>query len=144
MTIKNFRHTGIVTTNLEESLNFYIKLLGLKKLKTVNENKKLMQKVLSLKECNLTTVKIGLKNKILIELLFFRNLNQKKKRIRINDPGLTHISFTITKLEQIYKKLKASKISFLSEPSLSHDKKVKLVFCKSPENIFIELVEVLK
>lgn len=144
MTIKNFRHTGIVTTNLEESLNFYIKLLGFKKLKTLNENEKLMQKILSLKKCKLKTVKIGLKNEILIELLFFKNLNQKKKKIKIYNPGLTHISLTVTKLGQIYEKLKASKISFLSEPSLSHDKKVKLVFCKSPENIFIELVEVLK
>ena len=144
MTIKNFRHTGIVTTNLEESLNFYIKLLGFKKLKTLNENEKLMQKILSLKKCKLKTVKIGLKNEILIELLFFKNLNQKKKKIKIYNPGLTHISLTVTKLGQIYVKLNASKISFLSEPSLSHDKKVKLVFCKSPENIFIELVEVLK
>ena len=68
MNIKNFRHTGIVTTNLEESLNFYIKLLGFKKLKTANEDEKLMKKILSLKNCKLKTIKIGLKNKILIEL----------------------------------------------------------------------------
>ena len=52
MNIKNFRHTGIVTTNLEESLNFYIKLLGFKKLKTANEDEKLMKKILSLKIVN--------------------------------------------------------------------------------------------
>tara|TARA_Y100000591_G_C21815285_1_gene690351 strand:- start:465 stop:896 length:432 start_codon:yes stop_codon:yes gene_type:complete len=143
MNIKNYRHTGIVTTNLEESLNFYINLLGFKKLKTANEDEKLMKKILSLKKCKLKTVKIGLKNKILIELLYFKNLNKKKRSIKIFDPGLTHISLTVKNLEQIYKRLKTSKISFLSEPSLSHDKKVKLVFCKSPENIFIELVEVL-
>ena len=113
MTIKNFRHTGIVTTNLEESLNFYIKLLGFKKIKTINENEELMQKILSLKKCKLKTVKIGLKNKILVELLYFKNLNQKKKRIKIYNPGLTHISLTVSKLEQIYKRLKTSKISFL-------------------------------
>ena len=136
MNIKNFRHTGIVTTNLEESLNFYIKLLGFKKLKTANEDEKLIKKILSLKNCKLKTIKIGLKNKILIELLYFKNLNQKKIKIKIFDPGLTHISLTVKNLKQIYKRLKTSKISFLSEPSLSHDKKVRLVFCKSPENIY--------
>ena len=34
------------------------------------------------------------KNKILIELLYFKNLNQKKKD-KIFDPGLTHISLTV-------------------------------------------------
>ena len=79
MNIKNFRHTGIVTTNLEESLNFYIKLLGFKKLKTANENEKLMKKILSLKNCEIKNHKNWIKNKILIELLYFKNLNQKKK-----------------------------------------------------------------
>lgn len=143
MYIKSFRHTGIVTTNLKESLNFYIKILGLKKLKTCIENEKLMQKILSLKKCKLKTVKIGIKNQIYLELLYFKNFNQKKRELKIFYPGLTHISLTVINLKQIYDRLKKSKIKFLSKPSLSHDKKVKLVFCKSPENIFIELVEVL-
>jgi hypothetical protein len=143
MSIRNFRHTGIVTTNLRESLYFYTKVLGLKKIKILNENEKLMKKILNLKKCKLKTIKIGLKNKILIELLHFQNLKQKKRKIKIFFPGLTHISLTVKNLNEIYKKLKNLKVKFLSEPHLSNDKKVRLVFCKSPENIFIELVEVL-
>ena len=143
MIIKNFRHAGIVTTNLRESLYFYIEVLGLEKIKTLNENEKLMKKILNLKKCKLKTIKLGLKNKILIELLYFQNLKQKKRKIKIFSPGLTHISLTVKSLNKIYKRLKNLKIKFLSEPHLSNDKKVWLAFCKSPENIFIELVEVL-
>jgi len=144
MKIKNFRHVGIVTTNLQKSLQFYQNILGLKKIKTINENQKLMNKVLGLKKCNLKTVKLGLNKKIFLELLYFKNLNQKKKYIKIFNPGLTHFSITVKNIDKLYYDLKIKNIKFISEPSFSNDSKVKLVFCKSPENIFIELVEIMK
>lgn len=143
MRIKNFRHVGIVTTNLKNSLNFYENYLGLKKIKVINENKRLMENILNLKNCDLTTVKLGYKKKIILELLYFKNLKQRKRETKIFSSGLTHFSITIEKLDKVYDNLKKKNITFLSKPSLSHDKKVKLVFCKSPENIFIELVEIL-
>lgn len=143
MRIKNFRHVGIVTTNLKNSLNFYENYLGLKKIKVINENKRLMENILNLKSCDLTTVKLGYKKKIILELLYFKNLKQRKRETKIFSSGLTHFSITIEKLDKVYDNLKKKNITFLSKPSLSHDKKVKLVFCKSPENIFIELVEIL-
>jgi len=143
MKIKNFRHVGIVTTNLKKSLQFYQNILGLKKIKTINENQKLMNKILGLKKCNLKTVKLGLNKKIFLELLYFKNLNQKKKYIKIFSPGLTHFSITVKNLNKLYSDLKIKNVKFISEPSFSNDNKVKLVFCKSPENIFIELVEIM-
>jgi hypothetical protein len=143
MKIKNFRHVGIVTTNLKNSLNFYENYLGLKKIKVINENKRLMKNILNLKNCDLTTVKLGYKKKIFLELLYFKNLKQKKRETKIFSSGLTHFSITIENLDKVYDNLKKKNINFLSKPALSHDRKVKLVFCKSPENIFIELVEIL-
>ena len=142
MKIKNFRHVGIVTTNLKNSLNFYENYLGLKKIKVINENKRLMKNILNLKNCDLTTVKLGYKKKIFLELLYFKNLKQKKRETKIFSSGLTHFSITIENLDKVYDNLKKKNINFLSKPALSHDRKVKLVFCKSPENIFIELVEI--
>jgi len=144
MKIKNFRHVGIVTTNLKKSLQFYEDILGLKKIKIINENQKLMNKILGLKKCNLKTVKLGLNRKIFLELLYFKNFNQKRKYIKIFSPGLTHFSITVKNLDKLYYDLKTKKIKFISEPSLSNNNKVKLAFCKSPENIFIELVEIVK
>lgn len=143
MKILNFRHAGLVTTNLEESLNFYVNLLGMKKIRVIDESKTLMKKLIKIKNCNLITVKLGLNNKVFLELLYFKDLQNTKKKIKISTPGLTHISITVKNLNQMYKKLKKEKIKFLSKPQFSHDKKVKLAFCKSPENIFIELVEVV-
>ena len=143
MKIKNFRHVGVVTTNLKESLIFYENYLGLKIIKITNENEKLMKNILNLKNCNLTTIKLGFKKKIFLELLHFKNLKQKKRDTKIFSNGLTHFSITIENIDKVYNTLKKKNINFLSKPTLSYDKRVKLVFCRSPENIFIELVEVL-
>ena len=143
MAIKNFRHAGIVTKNLEKSLFFYNKILDLEIIKIIEEDSSLMSEVLKINNCQLKTIKLGKKNKIFLELLSFKNLKQKKNFIKIFSPGLTHVSLTIKNLDKFYKKLKKNKIKLLSEPKISKDGKVKLVFCKSPENIFIELVEVL-
>ena len=102
-----------------------------------------MKNILNLKNCDLTTVKLGYKKKIFLELLYFKNLKQKKRETKIFSSGLTHFSITIENLDKVYDNLKKKNINFLSKPALSHDRKVKLVFCKSPENIFIELVEIL-
>ena len=143
MITKNFRHSGIVTKDLNKSLLFYNKLLKLKIIKVIDEDSDTMTSLLKVKNCRLKTIKLGLKKKIFLELLYFYKTKQKLRNIKINSPGLTHISLTVENLDQIYKKFKKNKIKFLSKPLISSDKKVKLVFCKSPENIFIELVEIL-
>ena len=71
MKTKNFRHVGIVTTNLKNSLNFYTNYLGLEIIKTAKENSKLMKNILNLKKCNLTTVKLGYNKKIFFGIALF-------------------------------------------------------------------------
>ena len=143
MIIKNFRHCGIETKNLNKSLWFYKELLGLKIIKKMKEDKKLMSEILKVKNCNLTTIKLGVKKKIILELLYFKNLNQKMNKIDIYSLGLTHVSLTVKDIRKMYNKLSKHKIKFFSKPTLSSDKKVMLCFCKTPENIFLELVEIL-
>ena len=143
MIIQNFRHSGIVTKDLKKSLWFYKELLGLKIIKKTKEDKKIMSKILGINDCDLTTIKLGIGKQIIIELLYFSKINQKKNKIDIFSLGLTHISLTVKDVKKLYYKLTKNKIKFISTPTLSLDKKVKLCFCKTPENIFLELVEIL-
>ena len=64
MTIKNFRHSGIVTKDLNQSLFFYNKLLKLEIIKVTEEDTITMTNLLSIQNCKLKTIKLGLKNKI--------------------------------------------------------------------------------
>jgi hypothetical protein len=50
---------------------------------------------------------------------------------------------TVKNLENTYRFLIKKKIKFNAPPQLSPDKYAKVTFCKGPEGLLIELVEVL-
>ena len=140
--IINFRHSGLVTQNIKKSLRFYNKILGLRIIKKSNEEKQYIEKLLKIKDGNLTTYKLGIKSKIFLELLDFKK-KKKNMPLKLNENGLTHLSLTVRNMDKIVSKLKKNKIKFNSKVLISDDKKVKVVFCKTPENIYLELVEQL-
>ena len=143
MTAINVRHVGIVTADLKRSLNFYRKVLGFKIVKKMKETHPSLSNIMALKNTKVTTVKMKSKDNGMIELLSWHSPKSKKKVNcnKLNEIGITHFALTVKNLDYLYKKLKKNKIEFLSEPTLSADKKVKLVFCKSPEGAFIEMVQ---
>ena len=143
MNIINYRHTGIVAKDIKKSLFFYKNLLNLKIIKKTIENEKIIERLLNIKVSKLITYKLGCDNsEIIIEILDFDKTN-KNKKIFLNTHGITHISLTVKNVNAIYKKLIKNKVKFLSEPILSDNKKFKLCFCKTPEDCYLELVEIL-
>ena len=140
--ILNFRHSGLVTKNMKKSLRFYNKILGFKIIRKTVEDKKYIEKLLKINDGNLTHYKLGYKNNPFLELLEFKKKSINKP-LKLNQNGLTHLSFTVQNIEKFVKKLKKFNVKFNSKILTSKDKKVKLVFCKTPENIYLEFVQEL-
>jgi len=141
--IKGTRHFGIVVRNLETSIAFY-EDLGLKITKQMDESGEHIDKMLSLNDVNVTTVKMSApETDTLIELLHYKNPIPKEIERKINDLGPSHLAFTVNNLSENYKKLSQKGVKFFSEPQLSPDKTVLVVFCNDPNGIPIELVEQL-
>ena len=141
--INGTRHFGIVVRNLETSIAFY-EDLGLKITKQMDESGEHIDKMLSLNDVNVTTVKMSApETDTLIELLHYKNPIPKEIERKINDLGPSHLAFTVNNLSENYKKLSQKGVKFFSEPQLSPDKTVLVVFCNDPDGIPIELVEQL-
>jgi catechol 2,3-dioxygenase-like lactoylglutathione lyase family enzyme len=138
------RHTGIVTKNLKQSLDFWVKTLGFKVKKTLTERGDLIDKIIGYKNVKVKTIKLADSYGNLIEILYFFN-SPKLKKINITayTNGYTHISLTIKNIKFIYKILKKKKIVFKSFPTKSVDGKVLMTYCKTPEGAFLELVQEL-
>jgi hypothetical protein len=115
------------------------------KIKNKNiEKGELLDKIFFSKKVKVKTIKMADTNNNLIELIYFYNF--KKKQTKLTMPfteGYTHLSITVSNIDKLYKKLKKNNISFNSEPKVSEDKKVKMTYCRTPENAYLELVEVL-
>ena len=144
MTVQNIRHTGIVVTDLEASLRFYRDLLGFREMKRLEESGAYIDNMLALDAAQLTTVKLAAPDGNLIELLHFRSHPRKSAGPReACSIGITHVAFTVGDIDQAYVSLRNQGVQFNAPPQSSPDGYAKVAFCRDPDGILIELVQVL-
>ena len=99
---------------------------------------------MGLKNVEVTTVKLSAPEGGVIELLHFKSHpGEKVWQGKPYSTGFTHIALAVKNLDECYKVLRGYGVEFPSFPQLSPDGKVKVIYCKGPENILLELVEVL-
>ena len=142
--IKHIRHTGIVVMDLEESLKFYTQKMGFVISKRMDESGSFIEKILGFDNLNVTTVKMTLNEGQMIELLDFKTHKAESLPRQINDIGPTHLAFTVTNVDDVYKDFSEDGIEFISPPAISPDGYAKVAFCKAPEGTYIELVELIE
>jgi catechol 2,3-dioxygenase-like lactoylglutathione lyase family enzyme len=138
------RHTGIVTKNLKQSIDFWVNTIGFKVKKKLTEKGELIDKIIGYKNVSLETLKLEDSYGNLIEILYFLNSPKFKKiTIKPYTNGYTHISLTVKNIKFTYKILRKKKIVFNSYPKKSVDGKVLMTYCRTPEGAFLELVQEL-
>ena len=71
MQIKNIRHTGIVVTDMERSLEFYRDLMGLKPVIDFTEKGEFIDTISKGSEIDLRMVKLVAEDGGMIELLYY-------------------------------------------------------------------------
>ena len=138
MTIKSFRHVGIVTSNIDASISFYGDL-GFSVYWDQNETSGFINTILGEEIEYIRTVKMT-NCDFNIELLDFKRENSIDN-FTITSQNITHISVDTEDIDKLY--LKYSQL-FKSKPQLTNDRKAKVAFMKDPNNnMFIEIVEMV-
>ena len=141
--ITKIRHTGIVVNDLDKAIKFYSDVLGFKVEKTMEERGPFIEKILGLKNVEVTTIKMSAADGSLIELLFFKThkTEVEKSDRKIFDLGISHIALTVDNLESDYKRIKLAGVDFFCAPEINLEGTAKVVFCKDPWGNILELVE---
>ncbi|MCL4542554.1 MAG: VOC family protein [Deltaproteobacteria bacterium] len=126
----NFIHSAVKTTDLNKSIDFYVKALGFE----IREKRYI--------EAHKTTL-VFLKN---IESGFEIELiaEDSPKQIGRCENSFAHFAFQTGDIDKDTEKIKQKGIAFLREPFYSMDKKMKIAFLNDPGGIVIELIEYLK
>lgn len=141
MEIKSIRHVGVVTENIEKSVTFYQNILGMVIFEDSIHDHFSLNKVMRTKNTKIRIVRLKCKKKeTTLELLKWISPKSPQKK-KINSIGITHFAVNVNNINLIYKKLRKNKYKILSKPQLAYKKKVKYMFCISPENTYIEFVE---
>jgi catechol 2,3-dioxygenase-like lactoylglutathione lyase family enzyme len=142
--MKAIRHFGIVVSDLERSLDFYVNKLGLKVVKRIDESGVFIDSISGLKSVLVTTVKMAAEDGNLIELLYYKSHPRTPLEGKdISQIGASHAAFTVDNIDEVYTKLSAAGVSFTSSPKNSPDGFARVTFCKDPDGTLLELVEVL-
>ena len=70
------RHTGLVTKDINKSLQFWNKFLKFKIFKKMDESGKLIDQIMLYKNVRVKTYKLADKNNFLLELLYFKKCSE--------------------------------------------------------------------
>ena len=142
--IQSIRHVGIVVADLEKALYFWSKILGLRVYKRMDESGPHIDAMMGLRDVEVTTVKLSDPDGSMIELLHFHSHPDKKQWLGTPfSTGITHIAFTVTDIDSIFRDLSKEGVSFPAEPQLSPDGAVKVIYASAPDGVLLELVQPL-
>ena len=140
--ITQIRHTGLVVADLEGALRFWRDLLGFKVEKQMDESGPHIDAMMGLKDVRVTTVKMAAPEGGMIELLHFQSHPDSPAWLgQPYSTGFTHIAMTVGNMDMAFKKLTDAGVVFAAPPHYSPDGAVKVIYCKGPEGVLLELVE---
>ena len=142
--IKSIRHVGIVVADIEQALHFWCDVLGFEISRHMEEKGSHIDAMMGLNNVKLTTVKLTTKDESMVELLYFHSHPDKLKWTgKPFSTGITHVALTVTNIEGVAENIRKVGGFIPSEPQLSPDGKVKVIYASAPDGVLIELVEPL-
>ena len=143
--ISSIRHTGLVVSNLENSIIFWRDHLGFKIEKCMDESGSCIDAMLGLHNVEVTTVKLRAPDGGVVELLNFKSHPDVREWTGAPySTGFTHIALNVSNLDELCENLRGAGVVFHAAPQLSNDGSVRAIYCKGPEGILRELVELMR
>jgi len=126
-----FTHTSIRTSNIDNSINFYTKLMGLKLLS---------RREIPQNDAEIAFLQDPDGKGARLELTFFRkqkNFVQAEYEERLFD----HIAFEIKDMEETLSVMRKSKVTISDEPYKLGPTGPVIAFVEDPDGTLIELIE---
>lgn len=138
-----YRHTGIITKNIDKSLEFYRDILGLTVIQDFTDSSKYINTITGIKNGSAHFIKLKANDGSVIELLEYPSHPTNPVHLSIINVGICHVAFQVQSSEDAYNKLIKNNIKVLSKPILSSEGFAKVFFCLDPDNVRVELVEMI-
>ena len=144
MSITAIRHSGIVVSDLATSLPFYRDLLGLEVWWDQVEEGPFVEAVTGVAGARIHTVKLRAPNGVSIELLQYLNTPTPVPPLtHSNDVGCNHVALQVRDLDALYERAVEQGIRFNTAPLVAAGGNAKVTYCRDPEGVLVELVEIL-
>ena len=136
-------HINISVSNLEEVVEFFVKILNFQLAKEEFLGGKWIDKVVTMDNVKAKFVKLVLPDtETSLEIIqYYHPKGSTNPNIhKANQIGFQHIAFEVNNIEQVYKKLLDNNIQVFSELQ-TYRRNKKLCYFHGPDNIILELAE---
>ena len=134
MTVLN--HTGLCVTELERSRRFYEELFGFEVVRSLDVPDRPSDRLLQIEAPLGMTALYMVKDGFTLELLCFdRDANPPARRRPLNEPGLTHLSFSVDDIHDT-----AARAAELGGEVLKDTDVGAAIFVRDPDGQLIELL----
>tara|TARA_B100000989_G_C19274134_1_gene357503 strand:- start:113 stop:547 length:435 start_codon:yes stop_codon:yes gene_type:complete len=141
--VKGFRHTGIICEDIHESLIFYRDKLGFEVIQDFWDSSPYINEITGIKNANVHMIKLKAADGTVLELLDYETHPTSKINQKIYNVGACHLALQVYNIEEAYTNLSKNNVRFISKPVLSSEGIAKVCFCFDPNDIRIELVEMI-
>jgi catechol 2,3-dioxygenase-like lactoylglutathione lyase family enzyme len=145
--ISSMRHAGIVVRDIDKSLEFYSGILELELYRReIEEPGEFIDRLVGIDNVKLEWAKVIIPSGGLIELLQYHSdpdpeVSKPPEIYPSNKLGCSHVCLTVDNLSELYDKLIENGYVCNSEPLLSANGKVKILYCHDPDGVVLELIE---
>jgi lactoylglutathione lyase len=143
--LKSCNHMGLAVSDLDRSLAFYRDLLGLELEWERVYEEDYVRKLVGYPTSRLRCAYLKLPgSEARLELLEYQNVPRQPVDMQRANPGNAHICWTVDDMEQLYERLKAQGVHFVSAPVVStagHFKGTKTVYLEDPDGISLQFTE---
>lgn len=142
----SLRHVGIVVTKVEDWLHFLNLSLGFQVWIDQIEKGKFISQLIGIPNVEVRTIKLRDTKGGVIELLYFLSpeCNQNEFRpLEPNSRGITHIAIEVASINDVLEKLKEQSLFPIEAPQVSDNGGAIVCYLRGPEQVLVELVEVI-
>ena len=138
-----FRHTGLIVTNLAESMKFYRDILGFKVLQEHFDNSNYISEITDIPNLSARYAKLLIPGGTVLELLTYPSHAISRSLRQIHAPGEAHLALQVKSIEETFLKVQKFNLQYLSKPVLSSEGIAKVFFVIDPDGYRIEFVEMV-
>ena len=143
--LKSFFHTGFVVKDLENSVDFYANVLGMRIAARTERKGEFINQVLAFPDAHIKGAFVDKGEGHQLELIQYINPASGPGGIARNDLGATHVAFLVSDIDKFYEETKERGLRFNNPPaSLADDHgnlQRKALYAQDPDGNWLEFVE---
>ena len=144
--LKSFFHTGFVVKDIEKSVQFYSKVLGMRIAGRMERQGEFVEQVLAFPGAHIKGGFVDMGEGHQLELIQYLSPASGENNLNRNDLGASHLAFFVEDLDKFYQETSQKGIRYNNLPASMFDENGNLsrkaAYAQDPDGNWLEFVEV--